>query len=249
MRGILSQHLLHRRRRSRLRNTGVKYDPVDFHYLGGADTTRSAFIVWKTAGVRSMTDVTRKRVILGATGKGSQTYTVPTIVNALLGTRFKTILGYRGMGGIYLAMERGEVQGFQSVWASIHSLRPQWIKDKRLTLLAANSLDPLPDRPDVPLLKDLITDPEGKKIAVLVAGNGVLGRCWLAPPRVPAERVAALRAAFEAALNDPAAKAGTAERRMNWAPVGWQALQNQVKHIVDADAALFDRMRVVFKKK
>ncbi len=79
-----------------------------------------------------MTDVTRKRVILGATGKGSQTYTVPTIVNALLGTRFKTILGYRGMGGIYLAMERGEVQGFQSVWASIHSLRPQWIKDKRL---------------------------------------------------------------------------------------------------------------------
>lgn len=234
---------------SRLRTTGVKYDPGHFHYLGGADTTRSAFIVWKRTGITSLADVKNKTFIMGATGKGSQTYTVPTIVNAILGTKFKTILGYRGMGGIYLAMERGEVDGFQSVWGSILSLRPQWIKEDRVNLLAANSLDPLPGHPNVPLLKDLMTDPEDKKIAILVAGNGVLGRSWLAPPRVPADRVAALRSAFAKALNDPAAKTGAKKRRMKWAPVSWRKLQDQVEYIVSADAAVYDRLRAIFKKK
>ena len=228
---------------SRLRTTGVKYDPTKFQYLGGADRTRSAFVVWKTAGVRSIADVKKKQVILGSTGKGSQTYVVPTITNALLGTKFKTILGYRGMGGIYLAMEQKEVQGFQAVWASVHSLRPHWIKNDLVTVLAANSLDKLPDLPNVPLLKDLVSDPEDKKILELIGGNGTLGRCWLTPAGVPADRVAALRAAFAKALNDPAAKSGAIKRRMTWDPVPWQDLQAQVNVIGSADAKVIRRMR------
>jgi hypothetical protein len=75
-------------------------------------------------------------------------------------------------------------------------------------VIAANAHTPLTDRPDVPLLKDLVTDPTDKKIAELMAGNMILGRGWLAPPGVPADRVAALRAAFKKALEDPEAIAG-----------------------------------------
>ena len=234
---------------SRLRNTGVKYKANEFQYLGGADRTRSAFVIMKRAGIRSFSDAMKKQVIMGSTGKGSQTYTTPTIVNSLLGTKFKTILGYRGMGGIYLALERGEVEGFSSVWASIHSLRPQWIKEKKIDVIAALSFDKLPDRPDVPLLQDMVDNPMSKKILLLMAGNGILGRCWLAPPKVPAARIAALRTAFSKALNDPAAMAQSKSRRMTWEPVPWQELQGQVSKIVSADQSVIDRMRAAVKGK
>lgn len=234
---------------SRLRATGVKYDPTKFQYLGGADRTRSAIILWKKTGVRSIADAKKKQVILGSTGKGSQTYTVPAIVNALLGTKFKPITGYRGMGGIYLAMERDEVSGFQSVWSSVPSLRPQWVEKDLLSVIAANSLDKIPGMPNVPLLKDMAGNATDKKVLELVGGNGVLGRAWLAPPRVPADRIAALRAAFRKALNDPAASANAGKRRMTWEPVPWQDLQRQVGRIAAAEGSVIARMKAALKTK
>lgn len=234
---------------SRLRATGVKYDPTKFHYLGGADRTRSAFVLWKKTGVHSIADAKKKQVILGSTGKGSQTFTGPTIVNALLGTRFKVITGYRGMGGIYLAMERDEVSGFQSVWASIKSLRPQWIEKDLVSVIAANSMDKIPGMPNVPLLKDMAGNATDKKVLELMAGNGVLGRAWMAPPRVPAGRVAALRAAFKKALNDPEASGNAGKRRMTWEPVPWGDLQKQVGLIAAAEGAVIERMKAALKAK
>ena len=234
---------------SRLRTTGVKYKPADFHYLGGADDTQSAFVVFKSTGVKTLEEAKKKEVLLGSTGKGSQTYVVPTLVNALLGTKFKVILGYRGMGGIYLAMDRGEVSGFQSVYSSPKSLRPQWFEKDMLNVLVANALSPLPDRPNVPLLKDLVTDPTDRKIVELIGGNGTLGRGWLTTPGVPAARVAALRAAFEKALNDPGAKAEATKRRMTFAPVKWQDMQAHAKRIGEAEDALFVRVRSLINAK
>lgn len=228
---------------ARLRTTGVKYKPQNFHYLGGADDTQSAFVIFKSAGVRTLEDVKKKEVLMGSTGKGSQTFIVPTLANALLGTKFKVITGYRGMGGIYLAMDQGEVYGFQSVYSSPKSLRPQWFAEDKLVILAANALSPLPDRPNVPLLKDMVSDPTDRQILELIGGNGTLGRGWLAPPGVPADRVAALRDAFEKALNDPAAKKSARSRKMTWAPVKWQDMQEHARRIGAAEDALFVRVR------
>jgi tripartite-type tricarboxylate transporter receptor subunit TctC len=227
----------------RLRTTGVKYKPQDFQYLGGADDTQSAFVVLKKAGVKTVDDVRKKEVLMGSTGKGSQTYVLPTLANAILGTKFKVILGYRGMGGIYLAMDRGEVLGFQSVYSSPKSLRPQWFDKDMIEVVMATSLTPLPDRPNVPLFKDLVKNPQDKAIVELISGNGALGRGWLAPPRVPKDRVNALRAAFEKALNDPQVAAEAKKRRMTWAPVKWQDMQAHVTRIGAADAELFVRTR------
>lgn len=228
---------------SRLRTTGVKYVADRFHYLGGAENTRSAFLAFKSAGVASVDDLKKKEVIMGSTGKGSQTFILPTLANAFLGTKFKVITGYRGMNGIYVAMDRGEVQGFQAVWSSVGFLRSEWIKNDLITVLMANSLDPLPDRPNVPLFKDLISDPTDKKIAELVGGNGILGRAWLAPPGVPKDRVAALRTAFQKVFDDPEAQQSAKKRRMKWIPVKWSDQQAQAERITNADEALFKRMR------
>jgi tripartite-type tricarboxylate transporter receptor subunit TctC len=233
---------------SRLRTTGVKYVANDFHFLGGADGPRSAFVVWKSAGVNSLADVRKKQVILGSTGKGSQTFVLPTLANKMLGTKFKVITGYRGMGGIYLAMDQKEVQGFQSSWSAVGFLRPHWIKGNLVVPIAANAVDPIPGLPNVPLLKDLVTDPMHKKIAHLLGGNSIIGRGWLAPPRVPAERVAALRAAFKKALHDPDVIADAGKRRMDWNPVPWQRMQAHAKLISETDNSLFVTMRKMLKK-
>ena len=234
---------------SRLRTTGVKYKPERFHYLGGADDTQSAFVIMKSAGVKTLEDAKTKQVLMGSSGKGSQTYVVPALANAMLGTKFKVITGYRGMGGIYLAMDRGEVSGFQSVYSSPKSLRPQWFEQNKLVVLAANALTPIADHPNVPLLKDLVSDPMDKKILELIGGNGTLGRGWLAPPGAPADRVAALRSAFKKALNDPAAEAAATQRRMSYAPVKWQDMQAHAKRIGAAEDALFVRVRKLLKAK
>jgi tripartite-type tricarboxylate transporter receptor subunit TctC len=232
---------------SRLRKTGVKYIANKFHFLGGADGPRSAFVVLKSAGVNSMAEATKKQVIMGSTGKGSQTFVLPTLANKMMGTKFKVITGYRGMGGIYLAIDQKEVQGFQSSWSAVGFLRPHWLEKDMVVPIAANAVDPIPGLPNVPLLKDLVKGEMNKKIAHLMGGNSIIGRGWLAPPGVPADRVAALRAAFKKALNDPGVIADAKKRRMEWNPVPWQRMQAHAKLISETDEALFDRMREMLK--
>lgn len=233
---------------SRLRTTGVKYVANKFQFLGGADEPRGAFVMFKAPGVKTILDVRKTEVIMGSTGKGSQTFILPTLANAMLGTRFKVITGYRGMGGIYLAMDQGEVQGFQASWSSVALLRGHWLKKDLITVLAANAVDPLPDRRDVALLVDLVKDPRDKKILTMIGGNAVIGRGWLAPPDAPADRVAALRAAFQKAFEDPDAIAAAKKRKMEWNPVGWKKQQVHATLISEADEALFVRMRSMLKK-
>lgn len=226
---------------SRLRTTGVKYVAKEFQFLGGADQPRSAFVVYKSTGVKSLDDAKKTQVVMGSTGKGSQTYVLPTLVNSMLGTKFKVITGYRGMGGIYLAMDKAEVKGFQSSWSGYKIARPHLVE--KINVIAANALTPLQDRPDVPLLKDIVTDPEDKKVALLLGGNMILGRGWLAPPGVPAERIAALRMAFKKSFEDPAAIAGAKKRNMTWESARWQDMQAAAERISNTDQAIIDRMR------
>lgn len=228
---------------SRLEATGVKYVADKFQFLGGADQPLSAFILFKSEGVLSIEDAKKKEVVLGSTGKGSQTYTVPTMVNKFLGTKFKVITGYQGMGGVYLAMDRKEVFGFQGVWESVKFLRPQWIANDEIKVIAAVSLKPLPDKPDVPLVQNMIDDPTDKQAIELMGGNAILGRGWLAPPGVPADRVAALREAFQKAFKDPEAMAQAKQRKMTWDNATWQEMQEQAGKIVAADDKVIKRMQ------
>lgn len=228
---------------ARLRTTGVKYDPGDFQYLGAAENVYHGLVVRKRAGVASLEDAKKKPVILGSSGKGSQTFIVPTLINAFVGTKFKIVKGYRGLGGIYLAMDRGEADGFHATITSVKVLRPDWVKKDLVRVLAVTAPDKSPDYPDAPLLKDFMTAPLDRQAIELISGNGVIGRAWLVPPGVPAERLAALRAAFERTLSDPAVAAQARKRNMNWGPLKWQTLQRQVELIAKADRKVIAHMR------
>jgi tripartite-type tricarboxylate transporter receptor subunit TctC len=228
---------------ARLRATGVKYDPGKFHYLGGADNTRSMFTVMTSAGIKTMEDAKKKQAICGATGKGSTTYVTPSLVNYFLGTKFKIITGYRGMKGVNSAIEKGEVNCRAAVFASIENSRPHWIKQKLIVNLAAIDTERHPDYPDVPTLVELAKSPDAKAVLTLMSSNGVFGRAWVAPPKVPMERVTALREAFWKAFNDPKAQAEMRARNMRYNPVRWEVQQATLKKVAGTPQRNIDLIR------
>ncbi len=178
---------------SRMRTTGVKYVADKFHYIGGVEKPQGAFVVLKRSGVRTMEEAMKKEVVFASTGKGSQTYILPKLANGMLGTKFKIVLGYRGMSGVYKALDNKEVDGFQSGWSSLAIIRPQWQGEGRITVLAANSLSRLPDAAYAPTFASMVKDPKDREIVELLSNNDIIGRAWLAPPGIPKARLKAFR--------------------------------------------------------
>jgi len=224
---------------ARFQATGVKYDPSKFHYLGGAEYTRSMISVLTSSGVKSIDDAKKKELNCGSSGKGSQTYYIPKLANYFLGTKFKVILGYQGMNPVDAAMDQGETNCRAGVYSSMVSLRPHWITDHFVTQIAAADDERHPLYPNVPTLIELAKTQEAKEVMEIFFSGGVLGRAWLAPPKVPMDRVTALREAFWKGFNNPEVLAAAKKRNMNFDPVRWEKQQAAVEKIMKASDGLF----------
>ena len=225
---------------------GLRYDAARFQYIGGAYTSRSTISVMKEfTPVRTIEDARRTEVIVAAGGKASQPYMHPALANALVGTKFKFVMGYPGTGAMNLAMERGEVQGRAGSWNSFRGAKPHWVEKDMLANLAVIGLDREPEIPDVPLLTDFISDPGDKLIMEVVASSALFAHAWLAPPGVPADRVAALREAFAKTLNDPELIAQMKKRQAELDFISWKQLHEAVEKQGKVDKKAIDRLRAI----
>jgi tripartite-type tricarboxylate transporter receptor subunit TctC len=145
---------------------------------------------------------------------------MPKVLNALLGTRFKPIMGYDPGSGMTLALESGETEGVCGLsWSTIKAARPHWIKDNKLNVIVQLGLAKLPELPDVPAALDLVTDPVKKQVLGLILVRQELGRPVAAPPGVPADRLEILRGAFEATMKDPQFLAEAAKLELEIEPL------------------------------
>ncbi len=113
---------------ARIGIAAVKYDASKVHYLGGADVTRTTVSVWKASGIHTLEDAKQREVLMGASGRSGQTYIIPVTLNAVLGTKFKPVVGYGGINLINLAMERGEVHGQAASWPTITATKREWVE-------------------------------------------------------------------------------------------------------------------------
>ncbi|MDP4593867.1 MAG: tripartite tricarboxylate transporter substrate-binding protein [Beijerinckiaceae bacterium] len=182
---------------------GVRYDASKFNWLGTVGISNLAMMVWHTAGVKSIADLKNKEVTTGATGTGSATYLYANALNRVLGTKYKIITGYRKSVDIDIAMERGEVAGRGGQgWTSVPADHPDWIKEKKIIVLAQVGRNRLPELKDVPLLQELTDDKDKKEILRFISLPVGVGRGFLAPPGVPTDRVALLRSAFDKTMKD-----------------------------------------------
>jgi Tripartite tricarboxylate transporter family receptor len=184
---------------------GVRYDARKFNWIGATGVSNLMTVAWAASKVRAIEDVKKTDVPTGATGVGSGTFIYTNAMNIVLGTKFKMILGYGSSTDIDLAMERGEVvaRGGFSL-SGIKQERPDWIRDKKINVLVQVGSEREKDYPEVPLMHELAETPGQRQVLTLLSSPIALGRPFFAPPEVPAERLAALRAAFMDTMNDPA---------------------------------------------
>jgi tripartite-type tricarboxylate transporter receptor subunit TctC len=179
---------------------GVKYDAGKFHWLGVIVPTRSILMVRKDSGVTSVDDLKNKEIFVGSSGAGSETDMYPRVANGLLGTKMKVIPGYPGGAPqVLVALEGGEVQGSVQSWTAWQR-RPDLLD--KLTPLMTFGSGREPGLPDVPNLLELVSSPDDQQIVKLVSSIGPIGRGVATPPDVPADRVDALRAAFDQMVKD-----------------------------------------------
>ena len=157
----------------------------------------------KAAGVLTLDDAKRKVVLMGSTGKSGQTYIIPVVLNAMLGTKFKIVMGYRDINLIHLAMEKGEINGSAASWPTIAAARPQWVKQGLIVNLVTIAMEREPDLPSVPALSEVVTSAEDRAMIPLLAGSAAHGRAWVAFGNIPKDRLAALRQAYAETLTIP----------------------------------------------
>jgi tripartite-type tricarboxylate transporter receptor subunit TctC len=183
----------------------VRFDSRKFNWVGTIATMTDILAVFKSTGVLTLDDAKHKEVAVGATATIASNSLEPAIANALLGTKFRIVKGYTGGGdALQIALERHEIEGRTNQWSSWKVLRPEWVNEGRLSyLLQFGPKDP--DVPaGVPAMSELVSTPREKAMVALLEVMQRTGRSVFAPPNVPKERVAALQAAFDAAMQDPA---------------------------------------------
>jgi len=196
-------------------NTNAKLDVAKMPYIGRVVTNIDTGAALPKTGITSFEDVRAKQYNVGASGGGSTTVLFPTALNTYAGAKFKLIRGYSGTVDILLAMERGEVDivgayGLPGILVT----HPGWVHGSEATILYQASLKRHPLLPNVPTLPELAQSDEGREVLHAVASTGEIGRSILTTPGVPPERLAALRAAFQAMLNDPAFLAACKKRNL-----------------------------------
>jgi tripartite-type tricarboxylate transporter receptor subunit TctC len=214
---------------------GVKYDVRKFSYIGNTTDSPNVINSWHTTGVTKIEQVMEKELVVGATGRSSGSYYYPAALNAFAGTKFKIVFGYRGGADVNIAMERGEVGGRGSnLWASWVSTRPQWLAEKKIHMLVQIALTRHPDLKDVPLMQELVKSELHKQVMTFISADTAIARSIVTTPDVPADRVAALRAAFDAAMKDPALLKEAAQAQQDISPTTGAAAQEVANSLANA---------------
>jgi tripartite-type tricarboxylate transporter receptor subunit TctC len=178
----------------------VKYDGTKFNWIGSLSGERNVGFLWHTAPQKTVDDVRRRETIVGQSGNSVM---MVNMYNHVLGTKFKIIRGYPGTNDVILAMQRGEVQGLGSFsWSNIPAKYPEWIKDKLISVLYQSGTKRAPELQNVPLVSELVEGDLNRQILDLWTAADDIARPLTLPPDVPADRVAAVRDAFNALVVD-----------------------------------------------
>ena len=217
-----------------LGGNGVRFDARKFNWLGSTGPENQVIIVWYTAGITTIKQAMEKEVVLGGTGVGSGIFMIPMAMNNVLGTKFKMVIGYKSSDEVSLAMERGEVQARANSMGAIAAEHADWIAQKKITFIAQAGAKREKDLPDTPLLTDLATTEEQKQILQLVSSPSALGHPFVAPPGVPADRLAILQHAFDATLKDADFMAEVGKLQIGVDPTSGEEVAAIVRQTIDA---------------
>jgi tripartite-type tricarboxylate transporter receptor subunit TctC len=229
-------------------NPAAKFDPRQFAWIGGRSTETALCAVWHTAAAASISDVMTHETAVGSIGPGSRTYNHSKMLNSLLGTKFRIVNGYPGGAEITLAMERGELDGYCGwAWGSIRSRSYDWVRDKKMRLLVQTGLQRIAELPDVPFGLDLAKSKDDQDVMRILVTDTQLAWPLLAPPGLPADKIAALRSGLNAAMKDPELIRDAEKMQLDVEPVSGEAMQSSIAQLFGLSPAVVDRAKAIIK--
>lgn len=228
----------------------LKADLRQFNWIANIVHSNQLLVVWHTSPTKTLEDAKKRETTIGTTGAGSASVQYPAFFNNVLGTKFKIVFGYPGGQAIDLAMERGEVEGRgTNPYSGYMASKPTWIPQKLIIPLIQSGLEKERALPDVPLLLDQPVKPEDKPMLEFMSRGATVGRPLATTPGVPAERIAALRAAFDATLKDPAFIAAAKYEHLDIQPMPADKLAEVIAGMLNAPQDVRNRVKAALEPK
>jgi len=220
------------------------FDPVKLKWIGRIVSTATVSVVWHTSPVQTIEEAKKREILMAGTVASNTSNFIPAALNDLIGTKIKVIMGFRGSPDQALAMMRGEVNSIGGMsWEAIQTNHPEWLREKTIRIFYAQGAQRIKDLPNEPGLLDFATDERSRRILGLLGSGPDMGRTIVAEPNIPSDRLAALRKAFTATMEDPDYVAEMKKRNLNIEPLTGEDVQKLVEDIVATPRDLVDRVK------
>jgi len=221
---------------------GVRFESRKFQWLGAYDAIAQMMALWHNSGVRTLDDLRTKDLVVGSFNKTHLSYQWAMLTKDALGARYKVITGYPSGNHLNLAMERGEIHGWTISWENLVGTKPEWLRERKVDILVQYTIDRLPELKEVPTLIE-IAAPGKKDVAEFITFGTPFARALAVGPAVPADRVAALRQAFDDLMQDKAFLDDAKKRKLDINPRNAKATHALVEKIAAASPDLVARVR------
>ena len=226
-----------------------KWDASKIRYIGRFAPANAAFAVRKGAPATTIEGMRKTELVAACTGKSSRSAQMPAMLKNVAGMKFKLICGYKGSKKATLAVLRGEADVVSKNWASFKSGDSAELKAGNLKIVLQAGLERDPDLPDVPLLQEIVDDPQAKKVLRFVSSGAPIGRSLMAKPGIPDKVVKALRKAFQKMIKDKAFLADAAKRKAIINPASGKEVEAANRDIFKADAGLIKAAQAAISTK
>jgi tripartite-type tricarboxylate transporter receptor subunit TctC len=215
----------------------IRYDARKFNWIGRIVSPTATLYTWHTSATKTVADLRTKETLIASTGSASQAHITSQMMNGVAGAKFKIIAGYKGTTDAIIALEQGEVQAAIFPWTFIKAMRPDWITDKKLNIIAQYTRKPNPDLPGVPSIFDLAQTQEQKEVFGLFFGPDEIGQSLMMPPGVEATKVNAFRAAFTAMIQDNEFQQDADRQKLELSTAPWEDVQASIEEAYKATRA------------
>jgi len=231
----------------KLGSQGVRFKSAELNWIGRIDSLINIVFLWHTSPVKTAADAQRIESKLSGTGVGSTVSIYPTVMNNVLGTKFKLVMGYKGSSEAQLAVERGEVDGHSTSWTAVKVGHPDWRPDKKINIVVQFALTKHPEMLEIPTVVELARNDEERAVLRAVMNATEIGTAFFTTPGAPPDRVQALRRAFDATMKDPEFLADAERTKLTVGPLAGEDLQKLVAEVTNLPPDLLEKVRAAYK--
>jgi tripartite-type tricarboxylate transporter receptor subunit TctC len=230
----------------KLGTQGVRFKTSELSWIGRVSPLINIVFMWKTSPIKSVADAQKTESALGGTGAGSTVSIYPLVMNNVLGTKFKLVMGYKGSNEAMLALERGEVEGHSTAFEAVRAAKPSWLTDGSINIIAQLGLKRIKELPKVPTAIELARNDDERNVLTAIMAASEIGISFFTAPKTPADRLAVLRRAYDETMKDPAFIGDLERLQMGLDPMTGEEVQKLVAGVSDMTPELLQKVRAAY---